>query len=253
MKKKIAIFDIDGCISDDRWRLNFIPENPTKCADWDEYQEHLESDSSMNISAILDASANGCEILFVTARPEKFRTLTAGWLLNVLGEGFEWNLLMRPDGNMTPTAVMKVQMIDHSKIEWGQIEVAYDDRVDVLTAYMKQGVKNCHILNEHGQNSDWFQYAEPPPSVPEILKAMAITFEDRNAEYSENYKMIGPIMATLFPNGVSAELMKTNKVHLITMVLSKLTRFAVSDLTHVDSIHDAAVYCAILESEAQGK
>jgi hypothetical protein len=39
-----------------------------------------------------------------------------------------------------------------------------------------------------------------------------------------------------------------NKWHLFELMVVKLTRFANSGLTHQDSIHDLAVYAAMVES-----
>ena len=64
----------------------------------------------------------------------------------------------------------------------------------------------------------------------------------------DNYKMVGKLMAVLFPHGVPKALLHGDVLHLFTMKLGKLSRFANSGLTHIDSIHDDAVYSAIIES-----
>ena len=82
----------------------------------------------------------------------------------------------------------------------------------------------------------------------DILDAMAATFRERNAAYGDNYKMVGPMMAVLFPRGVPASLLHSDQFHLFELILVKLSRYAISNLQHVDSIHDAGVYCAMCES-----
>jgi hypothetical protein len=82
----------------------------------------------------------------------------------------------------------------------------------------------------------------------EILNEMAKTFKERNAIYGSNYFMIGPLIKVLFPNGVPQELVSTHRWHLFELKLVKISRFAVSNLTHIDSIHDDAVYSAMIES-----
>lgn len=84
--------------------------------------------------------------------------------------------------------------------------------------------------------------------VPEALEAAAQTFRERNAVYGSNYEMVGPIMGILFPNGVDRQLLSSDQFHLFELVIVKLSRLAVSGLTHVDSAHDAAVYCAMIEA-----
>jgi len=81
-----------------------------------------------------------------------------------------------------------------------------------------------------------------------ILSEMAETYKERNAIYGNNYKMVGPIMEILFPNGVPAKLLGSDQFHLFELKIVKLSRFAISNLEHIDSIHDDAVYSAMIES-----
>lgn len=82
----------------------------------------------------------------------------------------------------------------------------------------------------------------------DILDEMASTFRERNAVYGDNFKMVGKLMATLFPNGAPPGLLHSDQFHLFELVLVKLSRYAISGLTHRDSIHDAGVYCAMCEA-----
>jgi hypothetical protein len=85
-------------------------------------------------------------------------------------------------------------------------------------------------------------------ATPEILNAMADTFRKRNAVYGDNYKMVAQLVKVLFPKGVSSELVVTDQWHLFELILVKLSRFAISELKHIDSVHDTAVYCAMIQS-----
>jgi hypothetical protein len=81
-----------------------------------------------------------------------------------------------------------------------------------------------------------------------ILDQMADTFRQRNAVYGDNYRMVAKLMKVLFPNGVPSEVVFSDQFHLFELKLVKLSRFAISGLTHIDSIHDDAVYAAMIES-----
>ena len=81
-----------------------------------------------------------------------------------------------------------------------------------------------------------------------ILNEMADTFRQRNAAYGANYRMVAPMVRVLFPHGVPPELVVTDQWHLFELKLVKLSRFAISGLTHIDSIHDDAVYSAMIEA-----
>ena len=81
-----------------------------------------------------------------------------------------------------------------------------------------------------------------------ILEEMAETFRERNKLYGSNYNAVGEVLIALFPDGVT---LKTKedfiKWHFMDWKVGKLTRFARTKMTHIDSLHDDAVYTAMLE------
>lgn len=85
-------------------------------------------------------------------------------------------------------------------------------------------------------------------TAADILDEMAKTFRERNAVYGDNFRMVGKMMAVLFPNGVPPEVLHSDQFHLFELKLVKLSRFAISNLQHLDSIHDDGVYSAMIES-----
>ena len=86
-------------------------------------------------------------------------------------------------------------------------------------------------------------------TAADILAEMADTYRERNKVYGDNYKRVGEVMVALFPEGVTLNTKdEFNVWHLFELMVVKLTRFANSGLTHEDSIHDLAVYAAMVES-----
>lgn len=87
-------------------------------------------------------------------------------------------------------------------------------------------------------------------SAEKILEEMAKTYRERNAVYGNNFKKMGPVMTALFPEGIT---LKTEQdfinFHLFDWMVGKITRFASTGMTHLDSIHDSCVYGAMLENE----
>ncbi len=82
-----------------------------------------------------------------------------------------------------------------------------------------------------------------------VLIEMAETYRERNAIYGDNFRTVGPVMNLLHPKGVTLNTVEDHELfHLWSLVIVKLTRFANSDLKHVDSAHDAAVYLAMIEA-----
>lgn len=92
-----------------------------------------------------------------------------------------------------------------------------------------------------------------PRDAADVLARAAQTFRERNAVYANNYRMVAPIVKILFPNGVPSSLVVTDQWHLFELMIVKMTRFAVSELAHADSIRDAAVYAAMIEAILEGQ
>lgn len=96
---------------------------------------------------------------------------------------------------------------------------------------------------------DFLRAAHPKPvNAADVLQLMSNTYRERNAVYGDNFRMVGPMMRILFPKGVPAEVVHSDQFHLFELILVKLSRFAISNLQHTDSIHDAAVYAAMIEA-----
>lgn len=86
-------------------------------------------------------------------------------------------------------------------------------------------------------------------SPADLLAKMADTYRERNAVYGDNWRNVGNVMMQLFPKGIELrDADAFNKWHLFELIVVKLTRFANSSLSHADSIHDIAVYAAMVEA-----
>ena len=83
----------------------------------------------------------------------------------------------------------------------------------------------------------------------EIMEEMLETFKERHKLYGDNYKRIGKVLESLFPAGITLKTVSEhNQYHLFMMMVVKLTRFANTNLTHKDSVHDIGIYAAMEES-----
>lgn len=83
----------------------------------------------------------------------------------------------------------------------------------------------------------------------EVLESMAATFRERGEVYGDNYLTWGRLMAVLHPDGIDLRSEDDfNRFGMYVWIVAKLQRFASSDLTHIDSIHDLGAYAAMLES-----
>lgn len=140
----IAIVDLDGCISDDRWRRGLI-----RPPDYDAYHQLSGFDAACNRDIFL---CKDYEIAIFTARPFFYRTLTREWLKRQ-GVPFRW-LYMRHDGVLDHSAILKDAFLRHflrNHKKGGQIVAAFDDRADVLKMYAKYGIPTYlrEVEDEH--------------------------------------------------------------------------------------------------------
>lgn len=93
-------------------------------------------------------------------------------------------------------------------------------------------------------------------TVPELLRAAADTYEQRNKLYGDNYKRFGSVMRALIPDGVKLETEEDwNRFGVFFHLVGKVTRYAanINSGGHADSAHDASVYAAMLEELTQEK
>lgn len=111
---------------------------------------------------------------------------------------------------------------------------------------------DCHewpcVCQWRGIKPETVKAVSQQTNAADVLAEMAKTYRERNAVYGDNFRMVGPMMKVLFPAGVPPEVLHSDQFHLFELMLVKLSRFAVSKLQHKDSIHDAAVYGAMIES-----
>lgn len=87
--------------------------------------------------------------------------------------------------------------------------------------------------------------------VLQTFEGAARTYEERNKVYKDNFRTVGRLMKSLFPNG-SPQLTNEddfNRWHIFELIIVKLTRYAQNYSTggHKDSLDDILVYVAMLQ------
>lgn len=86
-------------------------------------------------------------------------------------------------------------------------------------------------------------------TVPEMLRAAAEVYEQRNKLYGDNYKNFGKWVSQLFPNGLTVETESDwNRLGVLVQILAKISRYAenFNKQGHDDSLLDNIVYTAML-------
>jgi hypothetical protein len=181
-----------------------------------------------------------------------------------------------------------LKLRDVHDVALSAITAAYDDRPEIVAMYQQRGITahivSIHSTCAYTKPIGWINRQPPLPTscvvatreemealealasqqvrrasdapkkprasvtAADVLGEMATTFRERNAVYGDNFKMVAKLMAVLFPKGVPPELVVQDQFHLFELILVKLSRYAISNLTHIDSVHDLAVYGAMCES-----
>jgi hypothetical protein len=266
-KPTYFIFDLDNCLSDDAWRIKYIDwDEPDLCKRYAAYHDHAprdKADPEKRAFFHRIVGERGHTPIFFTGRPTRLRSQTATWLLEELGYDAPNELLMfmRRPGDRSRAADLKSMMLTDAMaygIPLDSIRGAVDDREDVVEMYKSFGLDSW-VVKIHDE--DAYRHTDPLPKEPvtatltteplsaaDILAEASKTYRERNAVYGSNYRMIKPMLDTLFPAGVPSALVHTHRWHLFELVLVKLSRFAISGLTHQDSIRDLTVYAAMVES-----
>lgn len=273
-----VILDLDNCCADDAWRIPQIDWTATDPdARYHVYHALGFYDGPAQLperlKQLIDARCID-QLHIVTSRPARYRQATESWLRanGVYDIAPVVTLNMRPAFDHRPSpdvkrdaaATLWVEAISKLRFPSAastgvQIDIhVFDDRADCLHAIeaalpVPSTLHLCAIHAEDAYDAPRRPSTKAPAHTAErrtaadILEAMAATMRERNAVYKDNFRMVAPIMRVLFPAGVPPELVATDKFHLVELIIVKLTRFAASNFTHTDSIHDAGVYAALVQ------
>lgn len=140
-KIKAIIVDIDGTLSDDRWRRHLVASGQ---ATWDDIHTMSKYDAPNKWCLdIIDAMHNkGYKIVFVTARNEKYRQDTLNWLnANVV---CNYELFMRPELDTSDDWIIKKNLY-HSEVEpTHEIEFCLEDKGSVASMWRDIGLVCLH-------------------------------------------------------------------------------------------------------------
>lgn len=140
---RIAVCDLDNCISDDGWRIQFVdPDAPTKEVMFHGYHSRMGFDRPANLHVL-----RHCDFaLFITAAPHRYWSLRSQWIRRHIGPlHIRWELRMRMMGDYRPSAEVKIELlseaIENHPLVWrDNIIVAIDDHAPILNAYSTLGI-----------------------------------------------------------------------------------------------------------------
>jgi hypothetical protein len=157
---KLVIFDLDGCISDDRWRRCLIEPSAIgeQVDNYGAYHDKICEDTVIEGSRILlkNYIAAGVFPIFITARPTSVRASTEKWIKDSLGLTLssDYWMFMRAEGDYRSSVDIKREVIKLVQAEAAKsqrtIIAAFDDRTDIVDMYFAEGVIHSYKLDEEG-------------------------------------------------------------------------------------------------------
>lgn len=146
----LAFVDIDGVLADVRHRLHLIERRPR---DWDGFFDAAVDDPAYPEGiALVETLQAEHEIVYLTGRPRRLEGDTRRWL-EQHGVGGH-RLVMRPEGDRRPAAVVKLQLL--RRLAAGRsVAVVVDDDSDVIDTMRKAGYPTFHATwHELGEDDE---------------------------------------------------------------------------------------------------
>lgn len=144
--KKLVLFDIDGTLADNSHRQHFLTSSPKH---WDEFYNKMNEDRPnvgvVDLYRTLSKSGE-YEVVLVTARPERYRSVTENWLNR--HEIDCARLLMRPDKDFRPDAEIKQEMLGKLTSSLDDIAFIIDDRAKTVHMWRSLGL-TCLQCADH--------------------------------------------------------------------------------------------------------
>lgn len=137
--KPVVICDIDGTIADIKHRLHHLKG---KVKDWKGFFNDMDKDTLRNDvhQILLDYEMKGCQVIFVSARPEDYRSVTERWLERFLSDlDSPRMVLMRRAGDSRDDAIVKKEIYE-KYLSNLNITTAIDDRPKIVRLWEELGV-----------------------------------------------------------------------------------------------------------------
>jgi phosphoglycolate phosphatase-like HAD superfamily hydrolase len=138
--KRLAIFDMDGTLSDHYHRLHLVIQRP---ADFEAY--HTLAPKDRPIAWVADEARKfketGAQVVIVTNRPQRFYDQTAQWLKKH-GIPFDAIFMRKREKDHRRTEVVKAELVEDVKKDYVGYEIVavFEDRPKVLEKFRAMGL-----------------------------------------------------------------------------------------------------------------
>jgi hypothetical protein len=155
----VSLWDLDNCLSDDKWRVNKIDWHLEGNERYTRYDAEMGKDNVAHVGEWRLITQMSMPV-FITGRRERWRQITRKWVserLPVLRYGrLQWLhdplILMRPDDCNDTPAVLKekllMQLPTHHGIMLPRVIAAFDDVDAIVEMYGRHGIPST-VLKVH--------------------------------------------------------------------------------------------------------
>ena len=128
--RKIILCDIDGTIANNDHRQHFLEGKK----DWDGFFSELINDKPIFpiINKVIEEHNTGKDIVFLTGRPEKYRSVTTEWLKKYFD--FEIRLLMRKKNDRRNKLIIKKELVEE-QFKYNEIKLIIDNDKELINMW----------------------------------------------------------------------------------------------------------------------
>lgn len=142
MTKVIVVFDIDGTLANIEHRRAFVA---TKPKNWKAFNAGIVNDTPHK--DIVDLANlfmdNGSYVILCSGRGEENREVTEKQMDDFCVTYHQ--LYMRPAKDHRPDDIIKVELLQQIRKEWGNPTYWFDDRTKVVNAIRNEGVRVLQV------------------------------------------------------------------------------------------------------------
>jgi hypothetical protein len=139
---KVIVFDIDGTLANIEHRRSFVA---TKPKNWKAFTAGIPNDTPHQ--DLVDLSQSlwdiGYPIVLCSGRGEEQRSVTEKQMM-AFGVPYH-QLYMRPAKDHRPDDIIKVELLQQIRKDWGNPTYWFDDRTRVVNAIRAEGVRVLQV------------------------------------------------------------------------------------------------------------
>ena len=139
---KVIVFDIDGTLANIEHRRSFVA---TKPKNWKAFTAGIPNDTPHEDIVFLARlfDLHRFKVILCSGRSEESRVVTEN---QMEGFGVEFNALyMRPAGDHRPDNIIKVELLQQIRKDFGKPFLWFDDRQQVVDAIRAEGVRVLQV------------------------------------------------------------------------------------------------------------